>query len=276
MTDELAENPMRFQREMLVRASKKMWTGLLQAVLPARCLSCGEAVQDSASVCVYCWQKLKLLEEPVCDVMGTAFAYDQGEGALSAEALSHPPLWNKSRAAVVFDENSKGFVHAFKYGDRGEAGLFMARMMARAGQKLIAEADMIVPVPLHWTRLWKRRFNQAAYLAKNIARASGKPHEAFVLKRSRATPQQVGLKADERRRNMRRAFLVNDAQGRLRNKKVLLIDDVRTTGATISACVEALKAGGAAQVFVLTFALVDRPFRPHIEKQDETDHDLYN
>jgi len=206
---------------------------------------------------------MKLLDDPVCDVMGTPFAYDQGVGALSAQALSHPPPWDRSRAAVIFDDVSKEFVHAFKYGDRSEAGLFMARLMARAGRKVIAEADIIIPVPLHWTRLWKRRFNQAAYLAQHIATSSGKPFDPFILKRVRATPQQVGLDAKERHKNMRKAFAVK-LTADVKGKSILLVDDVRTTGATISSCVEALKTAGAAKVHVLTFALVNEPFRPHI------------
>ena len=271
MAEELAEKNEILQRGFLRGVGKAIWRALLQGLVPARCMTCQAGVQESASVCVECWQKLKLLDEPLCDVMGTAFAYDQGEGALSARALSYPPPWNKARAAMVFDEHSKGFVHAFKYGDRGEAGLFMVRMMQRAGHSLIAEADLIVPVPLHWTRLWKRRFNQAAYLAQRISGNTKKPYEPQLLKRLRATPQQVGLNAEARRKNMRKAFGVKDPQGKIAGKIILLIDDVRTTGATISACVVALKAAGAAQVFVLTFALVDNVFRPHIKDQDDND-----
>ena len=196
--------------------------------------------------------------------MGTPFAYDQGEGALSAEAVAMAPSWVRARAAVLFDDVSKEIVHKLKYSDRTEAGLFMARMMSRAGRHLLAEADMIVPVPLHWTRLWKRRFNQAAFLAQHIAKASGKPYAPMLLKRIRATPQQVGLDAEARRKNMRKAFEIS-GKAKIKNHRVLLVDDVRTTGATISACVEALKAAGVAQVDVLTFALVRAPFRPHIE-----------
>ena len=241
-----------------------MWRGVLQGLTPAHCLVCAAPVQDAASACVECWQKLVLLDAPVCDVMGTPFAYDQGAGAVSAEAVAAAPPWRRARAAVLFDDVSKEIVHKLKYGDRTEAGLFMARMMARAGRHLIAEADVVVPVPLHWTRLWKRRFNQAGFLARRIARTAGKPFDAMVLKRTRATPQQVGLDAEARRKNMRKAFAVT-ATGKLKGKRVLLVDDVRTTGATISACVEALVAAGAAQVDVLTFALVRAPFRPHIE-----------
>ena len=221
-------------------------------------------MQEAASVCVECWQKLNILEAPVCEVMGTPFAYDQGEGAISAEAVALAPPWSRARAAVLFDDVSKEIVHKLKYSDRTEAGLFMARLMARAGRHLLVEADLIVPVPLHWTRLWKRRFNQAAFLAQHIAKASGKTHSPMLLKRIRATPQQVGLDAEARRKNMRKAFAVS-AKAKIKDRRILLVDDVRTTGATISACVEALKKAGAAHVDVLTFALVRTPFRPHIE-----------
>lgn len=276
MTDELAEKNESFQRGILKEAVKSLWRVLVQALIPARCMTCREIVQNSASVCVSCWSKLKLLEEPLCDVMGTPFAYDHGVGAVSAQALSFPPVWDKSRAAMVFDENSKGFVHAFKYGDRGEAGWFMVRMMSRAGASLIAEADVIVPVPLHWMRLWKRRFNQAAFLAQRIAEHKSKIYEPQLLRRVRATPQQVGLNAKERHRNMRKAFIVKDPAEKMRGKKVLLVDDVRTTGATLSACVAALRAAGASKVLVLTFALVDNPLRPHIKNDDDHDHNLHN
>jgi ComF family protein len=143
-----------------------------------------------------------------------------------------------------------------------EAGLFMARLMARAGRELVSEADIIIPVPLHRFRLWKRRFNQAAFLAEKINPKIFNPH---VLNRIRATPQQVGLDANARRKNMRNAFAVTD-RSKIENKNILLVDDVRTTGATISACVAALKKAGAGNVNVLTFALVNAPFKPHIDR----------
>ena len=110
-------------------------------------------------LCLGCWSALQHLDEPVCDALGTPFAYDQGEGALSAAALADPPLWDRARAAVIFDDTSARLVHGLKYRDRQEAGLLMARMMARAGRKL-READLILPVPLHRFRLWQRRFDQ--------------------------------------------------------------------------------------------------------------------
>jgi ComF family protein len=262
MHEELAENPGRFQLQLVAAGFKYLWQRIKDALTPPRCLSCQSPIQTEASICITCWQKLQFVDAPVCNVMGTPFVYDQGEGILSAQALTEPPPWDKARAAVIFDDASKNYVHQLKYADRMEAGIFMARLMARAGQELVAEADIIIPVPLHRLRLWKRRFNQAAFLAKKIKPEIYNPH---LLNRIRATPQQVGLDANARRKNMRNAFAVTD-KAKIENKCVLLIDDVRTTGATISACVAALKKAGAGNVNVLTFALVNAPFKPHIDR----------
>ncbi len=239
---------------------------VVDIVTPPQCLACRAAVLAGASLCTACWQKLTYLEDPVCDALGIPFAYDEGEGALSAAALAEPPPWEQGRAAVLFDDAAKGLVHALKYRDIMEAGLFMARMMARAGRDLLAEADIIMPVPLHRSRLWKRRFNQAAFLAQRIAAAGGKAMATDILLRQRATPQQVGLNAEARRKNVRKAFVVPfEKSGLISGKTILLVDDVRTTGATLAACTMALKKAGAARVFVLTFALVKEPHRMHIE-----------
>lgn len=259
MSGDLAEKRGQFQFRWLRAAAG----GLLDALLPPHCLSCNEPVSKPASLCIACWQRLRLLDDPVCGRLGIPFPYDPGEGIVSAQALADLPVWDRARAAVIFDDVTKEIVHAFKYGDRTEAGLFMARQMERAGARLIAEADLILPVPLHWTRLWKRRFNQAAFLAQHLARASGKPYAPQLMKRVKRTPSQVGLDREARRKNMGRAFKVAKP---LDGKAMLLVDDVRTTGATLAACTLALKKAGAARVDVLTFALVNAPFRPHIDE----------
>lgn len=202
----------------------------------------------------------------MCEALGTPFAFDEGEGALSPAAIAEPPRFARGRAAVAFDDASRDLVHQLKYRDRQEAGLAMARMMAVAAQHLLADCDVIVPVPLHRLRLWQRRFNQAAYLALRLAEQSGKPCLTNVLERQRATPSQVGLDAAARQKNVRRAFAVNaDGQYGIGGRRVLLVDDVRTTGATANACAETLLKGGAAAVDVVTFALVLEPARLHID-----------
>lgn len=212
-----------------------------------------------------CWGKLRHISDPVCDALGTPFEYDEGEGALSAAAISDPPPWSRARTAVAFDAHGGKLIHALKYNDRHEAAPVMARLMQLAGRKLIAEADIIVPVPLHRRRLWQRRYNQAALLAHALGRLSGKPVETETLVKTKATRQQVGLDADERRRNVSRAFAIDPERLHLiSGRRVLLVDDVRTTGATATACTKTLLTAGAAHVDVLSFALVLEPVRPDI------------
>ncbi len=250
---------------LLSRLPARLWRGFVDLVTPSLCLSCSAPVGEPASLCVTCWGKLKPIEEPVCDALGTPFAYDQGEGALSAAALADPPPWDRSRAAVLFEDEAAKLVHALKYRDRPEAGLLMARMMARAGRRLMAQADLIVPVPLHRYRLWKRRFNQSALLAQRVSQLSGTPWRHDVLVRARATRAQVGLDEAARRKNVRNAFAVcADRLASVAGKSVVLVDDVRTTGATAEACAVALRKAGARQVNLLTFALVQLPSKPHI------------
>ena len=243
----------------------RAWRGLIDALAPSQCLGCGLGVREPASLCVACWAKLQHLDDPVCDMLGTPFAYDQGLGILSAAALADPPAWDRSRAAVAFEDASRGLIHALKYNDRQEAGLLMVRLMARAGRVLLAEADVIVPVPLYRWRLWQRRFNQSAFLAQHLAGASGKPWRGDVLLRQRRTRSQVGLGLAERRKNVKGAFvLAPGQQGALAGKTVLLVDDVRTTGSTAEACAICLRDGGAAKINLLTFALVLAPAKIHI------------
>jgi ComF family protein len=265
MVDEaIAEKPGTLQ---LVRAhAKAAWLGIVDLLTPPKCLDCGVAVTQGAGLCSSCWLKQHHISEPVCDALGIPFAYDEGEGALSPEAIANPPDWNRGRAAVAFDEHSKTLLHALKYNDRHEAGLAMARMMVAAGHRLLAEADVIVPVPLHRYRLWQRRFNQSAILAREIAQATNKPVVLDGLERGKATRTQVGLDAEARRRNVKGAFSVPvEKLPLIAGKRVLLIDDVRTTGATANACARALMKAGSQQVDLLTFALVIAPARLHIE-----------
>lgn len=251
--------------DMLAQLPARLWRGLLDLVTPGQCLHCRTPVVESACLCMACWARLQHLDDPVCDMLGTPFAYDQGAGMLSPAALAEPPGWDRARAAVIYDEVARTIASSLKYGDRQEAGLLMARMMLRAGRKLIAESDVIIPVPLHRWRLWKRRFNQSAYLAQRIAEDSGRQWVAQALVRRKRTRSQVGLDHDSRRKNVKGAFAVPEAQlRRVAGKSVLLIDDVRTTGATAEACAAALKRAGARNVSLLTFALVPAPAKIHI------------
>ena len=245
---------------------RRLWRGFVDWLTPPKCVACRVDVTSGGALCVACWQKLHFIDEPVCEALGTPFAYDQGEGALSPAAIADPPPWDRARAAVAFDDTSKHLVHLLKYKDMQEAGLAMARMMLGPGRKQLEQCDVILPVPLHRRRMWQRRFNQAAVLAQALSKATGKTYRHDVLLRQSATRSQVGLTAAERHRNVRKAFVVPvERQADIDGKRVLLVDDVRTTGATAAACAETLKAAGAAHVDVLSFALVLTPTQLHIE-----------
>jgi ComF family protein len=227
--------------------------------LPPQCLACDRHVARLGGLCAVCWGGLRLIERPYCEQLGIPFAYDLGAGALSAEAIADPPPFERCRAVAHFDEVARILVHGLKYRDHVELARWMGGWMVRAGGDVIAEADVIVPVPLHRFRLWMRRFNQSAALAQAVAADSGKRFAPRALRRVRATAQQVGLSASERDTNVRGAFRVMpEDRPDLAGRRVLLVDDVYTTGATVKAATRALLRGGAGAVDVLCFARVVR------------------
>jgi ComF family protein len=198
-----------------------------------------------------------MIAPPYCERLGIPFAYDPGPGVLSMQAISDPPAYHRARAAVRFDDIARALVHALKYGDRLDLAPTMGRWMARAGHELLKDADALIPVPLHWRRLWGRRFNQSALLSETIWRETGVPVADAALKRIKATAQQVGLTQSERAQNVQGAFRVPpDRKAEVTGRRVVLIDDVLTSGATSDACARALLRAGASNVDLLVFARV--------------------
>ena len=188
------------------------------------------------ALCGACWSKLVFLEKPWCPVMGTPFSHDMGEGFLSAEAIANPPPFARARAAVAYSGVAREMAQALKFSDRTDLAPWMARWMLRAGAELIADAEIIVPVPLHWRRFLGRRFNQSAELARALSNLSGVAFEPAAVKRVKGTAHQVGLGRREREDNVRGAFAVPpEADVLVRGRRVLLVDDVYTTGATAGA-----------------------------------------
>lgn len=231
--------------------------GLLDGLLPPRCPACAIRTGSHGGLCPACWRGLALIERPFCERLGVPFAYDHGPGMLSAEAVASPPAFGRARSAARYDGVAVDLVHRLKYQDRVELAPLLARLMTAAGRDLLAEADLLVPVPLHRARLWRRRFNQSALLAREIARMSGMASDPLALVRHRRTGQQVGLSRTQRARNVEAAFSVpEEARGRLRHRRLVLVDDVLTSGATVEAASRALLRAGAGSVDVLTFARV--------------------
>jgi ComF family protein len=255
-------SPSRFAR--LASGVRAIFRVAVDVGLPQLCASCREPV-GSDGLCPACWSKLSFIAPPYCERLGIPFAYDPGPGVLSMEAIADPPAYRRARAAVRFDDVARTLVHALKYGDRLDLAPMMGRWMATAGRSLTAEADAIIPVPLHWRRYWARRFNQSALLAEAIAKASQVPLVLGALKRVKATPQQVGLSQSARALNVQGAFRVSPSgKAAVAGRRLILVDDVITTGATGDACARALLRAGAAEVNVLTFARVVAAARPPI------------
>jgi ComF family protein len=235
----------------------------LDIALPTLCVACREPVAG-VGVCAGCWAKLSFIAPPYCPRLGIPFVYDPGAGLLSMEAIANPPAYARARAAVRYDDVARTLVHALKYQDRTDLAPAMGRWMARAGEELLCDADVLVPVPLHWRRGWSRRYNQSGALARAIKRHSGVTVATDALRRIRPTQQQIGLSRAQRASNVQGAFRVpDDRKAHIHGRRVVLIDDVLTSGATSDACARALLRAKAAQVDVLVFArVVDSPKAP--------------
>jgi len=245
--------PRFFRLKSALRGSLNLVAGV---ALPQLCPSCRELVED-AGLCAACWSKLSFIRRPYCERLGTPFPFDSGAGLLSMEAIADPPAYGRARAAVRYDDVAAKLVHALKYGDRLDLAPMMGRWMAVAGGELLADADALVPVPLHWRRQWARRFNQSALLAENIAAQSSRKVAHYALKRVKATAQQVGLDKTARGHNVQGAFRVPErGRAEVIGRKLILIDDVLTSGATIDVCARTLLRAGASSVDVLVFARV--------------------
>jgi ComF family protein len=204
---------------------------------------------------------MNFLSDPVCGICGFPFEFDPGPETICAGCRQNPPVFDRARALMRYDPASRDPLLALKRADRLDLVPAFARWLASAGRELVAPCDIIIPVPLHRWRLWRRRFNQSALIAQALGGLASKPVDCLVLVRARATPSQGDMpSAGARRRNVQGAFRVDPARReRLCGKTVLLIDDVFTTGATVEACTRALKRAGAARVFVLALARVVRP-----------------
>jgi ComF family protein len=242
-------------RQGLARRLRGLAGAALDLVYPPACAGCGVLLGSGAGLCPGCWSKLAFIERPYCEVLGTPFSHDLGPGILSADAIANPPPFERLRSVALYDDLARNLVHSLKYRDRTDLAPMMAGWMLRAGDGAVEAADVIVPVPLHRLRLIWRKFNQAAELSRALAALSGTPVLIDAVRRTKRTRRQIGLSPRARAENVRSAFAVTpEGREALFGRRVVLVDDVYTTGATVAAVTRALKRAGAADVTVLTFA----------------------
>ena len=238
-----------------LRALGRFAVAALDALLPPRCLSCSAAVDRQGGLCPACWSALTFIAPPACVCCGLPFEYAVEGENLCGACVAQPPPFARARSVLVYDDASRPLVLGFKHGDRTHAAKPFGVWLARAGAELLADADLLAPVPLHRWRLFLRRYNQAALLAREAGRASGVAVVPDLLVRRRRTRSQGGLDRTGRRRNVAGAFALR-RKGSVEGKRVVLVDDVLTTGATVGECARVLLRAGAARVDVLTLARV--------------------
>lgn len=230
---------------------------MLDGIYPPRCLTCTEPTEQGASLCADCWAETTFITGAICGVCGTPLLGEGGSKSIKCdECISDPPKWNAGRAAVIYAGGGRRAVLGLKHGDRLDMAKPLAEWMARSAGDLLYQADVVTPVPLHWRRLVKRKFNQSAELARHLSAISSTPIIPDLLVRRKFTKSQDGLTRVERHENQRGVFAVH--KRRTVPKNVLLIDDVMTAGATLSACADTLRAAGAERIDALVLARVAR------------------
>lgn len=249
-----ASGPRRSRLGGLLRSGAR---ALGDLVLPPACLACHTPLAEHDSLCAGCWRSIIFVRPPLCDRLGLPMPFGGTGRLVSAAAAAEPPVWDRLRAVAVYEGVMRDMIHALKYADRHDARRLFGRWLAEAGRDLLGEADVIVPVPLTRWRLLRRQFNQAALLAREVSVRTGVPADPHALAKIRTTLPQMGLSGEQRRLNVRGAFRVPDRYRRsIAGRRVVLLDDVTTTGATLTAATRALQAAGAAHVDALVLALV--------------------
>jgi ComF family protein len=236
---------------------RRVVMALSDVVMPPVCLVCRTRIEMHDALCASCWRQIDFIRPPLCDRLGLPLPFDIGAPMISAAAAADPPPYRRARAVAAYTGAMQDLVHGLKFQDRHDVRRLLGRWLVDAGRELVLDCELVVPVPLARGRLLMRRFNQAAILAREVARVSSLHYEPMALERTRATTSQIGLSRAERQRNVAGAFAVPKRRaGSVRGRRVLLVDDVVTTGSTVGACARALSRAGAAHVDVLALAIV--------------------
>ena len=249
-----------------------MFTTALNLLLPATCAACDSNVGAPGQLCATCFGALNFVTAPFCIACGLPFGV-QGE-TTCLTCRTTPPPWREARAALMYDSAARNLILPFKHADRTDIAATLALHMQRAGAALLARADLLVPVPLHRWRLLARRYNQAALLAAALSRRTGRPALQDALRRIRVTQQLGRLPAAERAALLMGAIAVRPSRAAaVAGKRILLIDDVLTSGATARACTQALLDAGATSIDVLVASRVADPRPEPIAKPGPDDED---
>ena len=224
---------------------------------PSTCIHCSTPISNSQSLCALCWSDLRPITEPFCPILGLPFDIDMGANTLSASAISNPPIFDRARSAFIYSDISLSIISKLKYADRPDLAKYCAQLMANILAPILEGNPILVPVPLHWTRQFNRRYNQASEIARHLAKICNLQMELTLVKRTKRTKRQVGLSAKERRKNITNAFSVNpDALNIAQSNRIILVDDVITTGATLNEIAKTLKKAGIEKIDVISFARV--------------------
>ncbi len=233
---------------------------VLHAVFPPECLKCNARVEEAFALCGSCWSETPFILGAACDLCGTGLPGQtaaKGEVLICSDCRQTPRAWDRGRAVFMYEGVGRSLVLALKHGDRADIARAAGPWMARAAADLLEDRPVLVPVPLHWTRLARRRFNQAALLAWSLARHADAEVEPMALLRLRPTPSQEGHDRDARYRNLDEAIMPHPRRGSImEGRSVVLIDDVMTSGATLNIATEACRQAGAKNVSVLALARV--------------------
>ena len=231
----------------------------LSIVYPTQCLLCAAQVDQEGGLCSACWRETPFINGLACDACGAPLpGFDKGR-AHCDDCLITPRPWDSGRAAFLYEGNGRRIVLALKHGDRTDLAKPAARWLQHAGRDILREDTLLVPVPVHWSRLLSRRYNQAAEISRALSKITGLPACQDALLRTKRTSVQNGMSVAQRQTNMSGAITANTKRfHQLEGRRICLIDDVMTSGSTLTACTTAAYDAGADQVFVMVLARVTK------------------
>ena len=241
---------------------EKILKNFVNLIFPAKCISCGKIIEEYDTLCKDCWNKIKFIEKPFCNKCSTPLENKISDDDLCANCLKNQNLFIKARSAVIYNNESSKIIFKYKFYDKINMKKFMAKAMLNASKDIINNIDVLIPVPLHKKRLIFRRYNQALFLAKEIAKLSNKSFICDFLEKKKHTIPQAKLKQAERLKNLKDKFSINFKYlkeiEKYKNLNFAIIDDVMTTGSTINECRKVMNENGIKNVYAITFAKTAR------------------